>query len=132
MPESAVFLIRRLLLIPLTLLGITLLVFMIQRTAPGGPMEQALTNLLGGETGARKAKAADSGGLSIAQLMDVEEKFRRDRTLMRGYFDWLGGLLSGDLGVSLTNDFPIAGIILVVVVWFIYHRIKVIRQEERL
>ena len=53
-------------------------------------MEQALTNLLGGETGARKAKAADSGGLSIAQLMDVEEKFRRDRTLMRGYFDWLG------------------------------------------
>ena len=28
-------------------------------------------------------------------------------------------------------DFPIAAIILVVVVWFIYHRIKVIRQEER-
>jgi len=29
-------------------------------------------------------------------------------------------------------DFPIAGIILVVVAWFIYHRIKVIRREERL
>ena len=29
-------------------------------------------------------------------------------------------------------DFPIAAIILVVVVWFIYHRIKVIRREERL
>jgi membrane protein DedA with SNARE-associated domain len=29
-------------------------------------------------------------------------------------------------------DFPIAAIILVVVVWFIYHRIKVIRQEEHL
>jgi len=28
-------------------------------------------------------------------------------------------------------DFPIAAIILVLVVWFIYHRIKVIRQEER-
>ena len=28
-------------------------------------------------------------------------------------------------------DFPIAGIIIVVVVWFIYHRIKVIRNEER-
>mgnify|MGYP000111285533 CR=1 FL=1 len=28
-------------------------------------------------------------------------------------------------------DFPIAGIILVVVAWFIYHRIKVIRNEER-
>ena len=29
-------------------------------------------------------------------------------------------------------DFPIAAIILVVVVWFIYRRIKVIRREERL
>ena len=28
-------------------------------------------------------------------------------------------------------DFPIAGIIIVVVVWFIYHRIKTIRAEER-
>ena len=28
-------------------------------------------------------------------------------------------------------DFPIAGIIIVVVAWFIYHRIKTIRQEER-
>ena len=29
-------------------------------------------------------------------------------------------------------DFPIAGIIIVVFVWFIYHRIKVIRNEERM
>ncbi len=28
-------------------------------------------------------------------------------------------------------DFPIAGIIIVVVIWFIYHRIKVIRSEAR-
>lgn len=28
-------------------------------------------------------------------------------------------------------DFPIAGIIIVVVAWFIYHRIKTIRAEER-
>ena len=28
-------------------------------------------------------------------------------------------------------DFPIAGIIIVVVIWFIYHRIKVIRSEVR-
>lgn len=84
------YFIRRLLLIPPTLIGITLLVFGIQRTAPGGPMEQELTKLLGGESGARRAKAADSGGLTIAQLMDVEEKFQRDRGLMRGYLDWLG------------------------------------------
>jgi len=28
-------------------------------------------------------------------------------------------------------DFPIAGIIIVAVAWFIYHRIKVIRSEHR-
>ena len=36
------YFIRRLLLIPPTLLGVTLLVFTITRFVPGGPMERAL------------------------------------------------------------------------------------------
>ena len=58
-----------------------------------------------------------------------------------GSYPWSLGLAYGgfklgenweDLrSVMRPFDFPIAAIILVVVVWFIYHRIKVIRQEER-
>ena len=36
------YFIRRLLLVPITLFGVTLLVFLITRIAPGGPMEAAL------------------------------------------------------------------------------------------
>ncbi len=48
-----------------------------------------------------------------------------------------GGFILGENWEDLRRvmrpfDFPIAGIILVVVAWFIYHRIKVIRREERL
>ncbi|MAF39230.1 MAG: alkaline phosphatase [Chloroflexi bacterium] len=48
-----------------------------------------------------------------------------------------GGFILGENWEDLRHvmrpfDFPIAGIILVVVAWFIYHRIKVIRREERL
>lgn len=84
------YFLRRLLLIPVTLLGITLLVFAIQRTAPGGPMEQELASLLGGEGGGRRAKASAGASVSVAQVLEIEEKFQRDRSLMRGYGDWLG------------------------------------------
>ena len=48
-----------------------------------------------------------------------------------------GGFILGENWEDLRHvmrpfDFPIAGIILVVVAWFIYHRIKAIRREERL
>ncbi len=58
-----------------------------------------------------------------------------------GSYPWSLGLAYGGfkLGENWENlrevmrpfDFPIAGIIAVAVVWFIYHRIKVIRSEHR-
>lgn len=53
-------------------------------------MEQELTQLLGGEGGARRARASEGSALSVAQVMEIEEKYQRDRSLMRGYGDWLG------------------------------------------
>jgi microcin C transport system permease protein len=43
---------RRLLLIPPTLLGITLIVFLITRIVPGGPIERAMMEIPHGDTGA--------------------------------------------------------------------------------
>lgn len=83
------YFLRRILLVPFTLIGITLLVFATIRLAPGGPMEQSLARLIGGE---KRARAESSFSLTAAQVLEVEEKFNRDKGLMRGYLEWLGAL----------------------------------------
>lgn len=83
------YFIRRLLLIPLTLLGITLLVFAIVRLTPGGPVEQSLAKLIGGE-GGKRGRAESGSSLSAAQVLEKEEEFGRDKSILRGYSEWLG------------------------------------------
>ena len=85
------YFIRRLLLIPPTLIGITLLVFAIVRMTPGGPVEQALSRLIGGE-GKRASRVESSVSLSAAQVLEIEEKFDQDKGILRGYGEWLGVL----------------------------------------
>ncbi|MGE9269467.1 MAG: ABC transporter permease subunit, partial [Verrucomicrobiales bacterium] len=85
------YFIRRLLLVPLTLIGITLLVFSIVRLTPGGPVEQALSQQAGGEHSKRSgADAAVS--LTPAQVLEIEEDYHRDKGIMRSYLEWLGVL----------------------------------------
>ena len=62
------YFIRRLLLIPPTLLGITLVVFLITRFAPGGPLERAEMEARVGEPGSRSSRAGRTTQLSQAQL----------------------------------------------------------------
>ena len=85
------YFLRRLLLIPVTLIGITLLVYAIVRLAPGGPVDQALSRLMGGEQ--VKRTAAETGlSLTPAQVVEIEERFDRDKGIFRGYLEWLGVL----------------------------------------
>jgi microcin C transport system permease protein len=83
------YFLRRLLLIPLTLLGITALVFAINRMAPGGPVERSLASLMGGE--GQKRTRMDSGpAITAEQVLDVEEKKNREKSMTRAYGEWLG------------------------------------------
>ncbi len=128
LPALKAYFIRRLLLIPLTLVGITLLVFTIQRKAPGGPMEQELTQLLGGEGGARRARASEGASLSVAQVMEIEEKYQRDRSLIRGYSDWLG-LTQKDLAKA-GAEFPKGENEVVISMPGTVYSVKVIKTED--
>jgi microcin C transport system permease protein len=96
------YFLRRLLLIPPTLIGITMLVFATMKLAPGGPMEQGLSRLLGGEGKRGRAEAGFS--LSPAQVLELEEKYDRDKSLPRAYAEWLG-ILPRDLEKA-GKDFP--------------------------
>ena len=97
------YFIRRFLLIFPTLLGISLLVFMLIRLAQGGPVQRDLQQMMGAAAseGSGAAGMRESEGLSITppQLFEIEEKHRRDKGVLRSYFEWLG-ILPRDLDRS--------------------------------
>ncbi|MEM9081346.1 MAG: hypothetical protein AAGC74_11715, partial [Verrucomicrobiota bacterium] len=78
------------LLVPVTMLGVTFLVFMITRVVPGGPLEQQLQ--------AAQAAAAESGGNSSGEqgaldeesIEALEEEYGYDLPHVVAYLQWLG------------------------------------------
>ena len=97
------YFLRRLLLIPLTLLGITALVFAINRMAPGGPVERSLASLMGGE-GQKRTRMEVGTSITAAQVLDVEEKKNREKSMPRAYGEWLG-VVPRDLQ-KIGKEFP--------------------------
>ena len=90
------YFIRRFLLIFPTLLGISLLVFMLIRLAPGGPVQRDLQQMMGASSseGGGASGMRESEGLAVTppQLFEIEEKHRRDKGVFRSYLEWLGVL----------------------------------------
>jgi microcin C transport system permease protein len=86
------YFLRRFLLIPPTLLGITFFAFAISRFVPGGPMDRVLQQAAGnGESGgAKKASTGASGALTEDQLEELEEQFGLDKSMPVAYLQWLG------------------------------------------
>lgn len=86
------YFLRRLLLIPPTLVGITLLVFTITRFVPGGPLDRMLQEASRGadQGGKRAASNQGQGGLSEEQLEELEEQFGLNKKVLVAYGQWLG------------------------------------------
>jgi microcin C transport system permease protein len=108
-------------------LGITALVFSIIRIAPGGPVEQSLARLMGGE-GTKRSRIEASASLTAAQVLEVEEKHDRDKLPLRGYAEWLG-LMPRDL-VKVGKEFPHGATEMEMTVPGTVHTIKVARDEK--
>ena len=101
------YLIRRLLLLVPTFLGVTLLVFTLTRLVPGGPLEQMMTNA---------AMASDAGGggrnvggnvLSDDQLAELRAYYGFDKPILVSYGEWLGKVVRLDLGESTRYYEPV-------------------------
>ena len=121
------YFIRRLLLIPITLFGITLLVFSIVRLTPGGPVERALSQQGGGEN--VKRSGADAGAsLTPAQVLETEEDYNRDKGIMRSYFEWLG-VLPRDL-VKEGKEFKPGETTLTIALPGTVHEVTITRNED--
>lgn len=88
--ERTHYLIRRLLLVIPTFIGITFVCFALCQFVPGGPVEQALMAMRGvGQGSADAAAAAGPGGISPEQRKALERHFGFDKPLAQRYWKWL-------------------------------------------
>lgn len=105
------YILRRLLLMIPTLLGILLLNFVIVQAAPGGPVEQMIAQLKGTATGATAgiseargdmgvAAGRSSQGLDASLVEDIKRMYGFDRPAHERFFKMLGAYVRFDFGES--------------------------------
>lgn len=122
------YILRRLLLIPLTLLGIMAANFVIIQAAPGGPVEQVLAELSGEASsptaaiGGEQAKPAiatpggESGylgarGVDPQLLARLEKEFGFDKPPLERFVSMLWNYLRFDFGDSFFQDASVVSIV---------------------
>jgi microcin C transport system permease protein len=106
------YFIRRFLLIPPTLIGITLLVFFIARIMPGGPLEQALMQAemqaqTEGSRGGMHSNGAQGSNITPEQRAQLAKLYGYDKPWYVAYVNWLGDVARGDLGKSFRYQVPV-------------------------
>ena len=106
------YFIRRFLLIPPTLIGVTIIVFAITRLVPGGPLERAIMESQQfSNAGVSSQMAGADMALSEAQLKKLEEYYGFDKPILQSYLDWLVKVAKGDLGNSYRYNEPVWDVI---------------------
>ncbi len=105
------YFIRRLLLIVPTFIGITVLVFIITRFVPGGPIERMIAQAqqMQARMGGGPASAGEQGGqpLSEEQIEILKKYYGFDKPVLVSYWQWLTKVLQGDLGISTRYYDPV-------------------------
>lgn len=105
------YFIRRLVLVAPTFIGITLMVFVITRFVPGGPIERMMmeAQLSGGDGGTVQTSASQRGGsvLSESQLQQLREYYGFDKPIFISYVHWVKNILVLDLGTSTRYNEPV-------------------------
>jgi microcin C transport system permease protein len=127
------YFIRRILLVPVTFICITLMVYTVIRLAPGGPIERARMQLLNAQSaeggGGAMMETGEEGVLPPEALEGLKQYYRLDKNIIHGYAIWLGvwpddhlmadgtkewgwsGVLQGDLGRSYRFNDPVGSTI---------------------
>lgn len=100
------YLLRRLLMMIPTILGITVLSFVIINLAPGGPIEQKIQQI-------RFAGGMGSGdyGVSEQVIESLKEQYGFDKPVHIRYMIWLKNILTLDFGESFSYQEPVTSVI---------------------
>jgi microcin C transport system permease protein len=108
------YFLRRLMLIPPTLIGVTIIVFAITRLVPGGPLERAIMEMqmMGSDGGTTTSMTSGQDmAISDEQLERLKEYYGFDKPVLESYFVWLGKVVRGDLGDSYRYNEPVWDVI---------------------
>jgi len=106
------YFLRRLLLLPPTLFGITILVFLITRFVPGGPLERAIMEAQAANMSSGMSSAVGQGmALSEDQLEQLKQYYGFDKPWIVSYGEWVVKILQGDLGSSYRYNEPVWDVI---------------------
>ena len=124
------YILRRLALIPLTLLGIITLNFLIVQVAPGGPVERVLAEIRGLDVGATDtfsgggsdtARSGASGvtssyrgaqGLDPDFIKDIERQFGFDKPAHERFILMVTNYIKFDLGESFYRSIDVGDLII--------------------
>ena len=110
--KMTAYFIRRFLLIIPTFLGITIMVFIVTRFVPGGPIERIIAEAqqmqsVEGSRASGRSTAEQSQPLSAEQIEELKKYYGFDKPIVTSYFLWLGKVLKGDLGISTRYYDPV-------------------------
>jgi peptide/nickel transport system permease protein len=89
------FIIRRIYQAVIVLILVSIIVFLVMRILPGDPIRMLVTS-------------NESQEFTEEQITQLRHQFGLDRPLAVQYFSWMGGVLHGDLGVSILTRTPVA------------------------
>lgn len=85
------YIIRRLLLMPITLIGITFVVFFLTRMVPGGPIERILQEqAIGSLMGEKSNSVPTLATMAEDDIERLEEAFNLQEPVWLSYLQWLG------------------------------------------
>lgn len=103
----AKYVLKRLLLMIPTLLGITIVCFFIINLAPGGPLEQKLAamQLAGVSSGAGSTMPPD-------QIQALKRQYGFDKPVLVRYLIWLKNICTLNFGTSFKYDEPVIDVLL--------------------
>ena len=104
------YIIRRLLLVIPTFIGITLMVFTITRFVPGGPIERMIAEAQQASVSKGYSRINESP-LSESQLLELKRYYGFDKPVIVSYFSWLANVVVFDLGQSTRYYEPVWSII---------------------
>jgi microcin C transport system permease protein len=107
------YFIRRLLLVIPTFIGITIMVFVITRLVPGGPVERMIAEyqMRSMERGGGMSSAGQNQPLSEAQIEELKKYYGFDKPVLVSYFLWFKKVIHFDLGTSTRYYEPVWDII---------------------
>lgn len=101
------YILRRLLLVIPTFIGITIVVFALTRMVPGGPIERMMTAYQMANQSQSSQHSLAGNTLSEDQLLQLKQYYGFDKPILESYVDWLTKLLTFDLGQSTRYYEPV-------------------------